>query len=240
MDPESAPTDQAMLEALRLRRGELRESMGALERAMAAPAEAGRSRWGQRVHVALVELSGDVREHIEITEGPDGLYRDVLKTSPRLSGAVNRLVSEHGLINSHVDDLLARLQTPEGAQDVDTVRDLGTALISVLLRHRQRGSDLVFEAYEVDIGGRDLTGPPACQFTSGPTQPGAPADTRVSRSGSTIVWPAGSRPAKLSRKQAQRHPTDQRAERANEQPVAPEPATALVVGDGDSCFHRQD
>ncbi len=59
----------------------------------------------------------------------------------------------HGLINRHVDDLLARLQTPESAQDVDTVRDLGTALISVLLRHRQRGSDLVFEAYEVDIGG---------------------------------------------------------------------------------------
>jgi hypothetical protein len=77
----------------------------------------------------------------------------VLKTSPRLSGAVARLVSEHGLIKSHVDDLLARLQTPEGAGDVDAVRDLGTALISVLLRHRQRGSDLVFEAYEVDVGG---------------------------------------------------------------------------------------
>jgi hypothetical protein len=153
MDPESATTDQAMLEALRLHRGELRESMGALERALAAPAKAGRARWGQRVHVALVELSGDVREHIDITEGADGLYRDVLKTSPRLSGAVARLVSEHGLIKSHVDDLLARLQTPEGAEDVDTVRDLGTALISVLLRHRQRGSDLVFEAYEVDIGG---------------------------------------------------------------------------------------
>jgi hypothetical protein len=159
MDPESARTDQAMLEALRLRRGELRESMGALERAMAAPAamappaEAGRSRWGQRVHVALVELSGDVREHIEITEGAGGLYRDVLKTSPRLSGAVNRLVSEHRMIQSHVDDLMARLQTPGGAEDVDAIRDLGTALISVLLRHRQRGSDLVFEAYEVDIGG---------------------------------------------------------------------------------------
>jgi hypothetical protein len=153
MDPESATADQAMLEALRLHRGELRESMGALERAMAAPAEAGRARWGQRVHVALVELSGDVREHIDITEGPDGLYRDVLKTSPPLSGAVARLVSEHGLIKSHLDDLMARLQTPDGAEDVDTVRDLGTALISVLLRHRQRGSDLVFEAYEVDIGG---------------------------------------------------------------------------------------
>ena len=55
-----------------------------------------------------------------------------------------------------------------------------------------------------------------------------------------IVWPARSRPAKLSRKQAQRHSTDERAGGADEQPVAPEPAAALVVGDGDSCFHRQD
>jgi hypothetical protein len=36
---------------------------------------------------------------------------------------------------------------------VDSVRDLGTALLGRLVRHRQRGSDLVFEAYEVDIGG---------------------------------------------------------------------------------------
>src|SRR5512133_3459005 len=62
----------------------------------------------------------------------------------------------------------------------------------------------------------------------------------LTRSGATIVWPARSRPAKLSRKQAQRHSTDERAEGADEQPVAPEPAAALVVGDGDSCFHRQD
>ena len=34
--------------------------------------------------------------------------------------------------------------------------------------------------------------------------------------------------------------TDERAERANEQPVAPEPAAALVVSDGDACLDRQD
>jgi hypothetical protein len=36
---------------------------------------------------------------------------------------------------------------------VDRVRGLGTALLGRLLRHRQRGSDLVYEAYQIDIGG---------------------------------------------------------------------------------------
>jgi hypothetical protein len=36
---------------------------------------------------------------------------------------------------------------------VDKIRDLGTLLLGVLVRHRQRGSDLVYEAYELDLGG---------------------------------------------------------------------------------------
>ena len=61
------------MEGLRRHRVELRESMSALEDALAAPATADRTRWAERVHVALVELSGDFRGHIDITEGRDGL-----------------------------------------------------------------------------------------------------------------------------------------------------------------------
>jgi len=153
MEPNSSTPDQAFLEALRRQRAELRESMSALEAALAAPAIAGRARWVQRVHVALMELAGDFREHIDITEGPEGLYREVVRTSPRLSDAVASLTREHMLINGRVDDLLARVTTPDVTGDVDRVRDLATALLGRLVRHRQRGSDLVFEAYEVDIGG---------------------------------------------------------------------------------------
>jgi hypothetical protein len=126
--------------------------MSTLEDALAAPATADQARWAQRVHVSLVELSGDFREHIDITEGPNGLYRDLLETSPRLSDAVASLTREHVLIRGQVDGLLARV-TPDAIEDVDRVRDLGTALLGRLVRHRQRGSDLVFEAYEFDIGG---------------------------------------------------------------------------------------
>jgi hypothetical protein len=153
MEPSSTAPDADLLEELRRHRAELRESISALEDALAAPAVSDRQRWAQRVHVAAVELAGDFREHVDLTEGPDGLYREVLKTSPRLSGAVDTLTREHARIRGQVDSLLARVGPSDGVVDVDRVRDLGTALLGRLVRHRQRGSDLVFEAYEFDIGG---------------------------------------------------------------------------------------
>jgi hypothetical protein len=153
MEPYSSTSGQAFLEELRRHRAELRESLSALEDALASPATADRARWAQRVNVALVELSADLREHIDLTEGPNGLYRDLLKTSPRLSGAVASLTREHVLICRQVDSLLARATAPDVIEDADRIRDLCTALLGRLVRHRQRGSDLVFEAYQFDIGG---------------------------------------------------------------------------------------
>jgi len=153
MEPNSSTSHEAFFEALRRHRAELRESLTALENALAAPALAGRARWVQRVQAALVELSADFREHIDITEGPDGLYRDVLKTSPQMSGVVSSLTGEHRLITEKVDALLTHVTSPDAIENVERIRDLGTALLGRLVRHRQRGSDLVFEAYEIDVGG---------------------------------------------------------------------------------------
>ncbi len=51
---------------------------------------------------------------------------------------------------SALEDALAGLDV---VADVDGVRSSGTALLGRLVRHRQRGSDLVLGAYEFDIGG---------------------------------------------------------------------------------------
>jgi hypothetical protein len=143
MEPNSSASDQAFLEELRRHRAELRESISVLEDALAAPATADQARWAQRVHVALVEVPGDFHQHIDIAEGPNGLYYDLLKTSPRLSDAVATLTREHELIRT----------APDAIEDAARVRGLGTALLGRLIQHRQRGSDLLFEAYEFDIGG---------------------------------------------------------------------------------------
>jgi len=153
MESIQSSSDQAFLEDLRRHRAELRESMVALEDALAAPATADHTRWAQRVHVALVELSGDFREHIDSRFQRQQLFRCFHESAPRLTGAVARLTGEHGLIRGQVDNVLARVTAPAVIEDVDRVRDLGTALLGRLVRHRQRGSDLIFDAYDFDIGG---------------------------------------------------------------------------------------
>ncbi|HZC53448.1 MAG TPA: hypothetical protein VE441_13250 [Mycobacterium sp.] len=107
----------------------------------------------ERVHVALIELAGDFRGHLAITEGPDGLHDELLATAPRLHGAATRMVREHSVIKDQIEDLIARACTPDITADVDQVREHATALLARLARHGQRGSDLIFEAYETDIGG---------------------------------------------------------------------------------------
>jgi hypothetical protein len=152
MDSSVTGQDRTFFDELRQRRAELRGSISALEHALASPATGGPGRWGERVHVALVELSADLSEHVRITEGPDGLYQELMKSAPRLSGAVSRLTREHTAVRDQIDRLLEYVDQPE-AVDTTRARELGTELIGTLVRHRQRGSDLVYEAYEVDLGG---------------------------------------------------------------------------------------
>ena len=151
--PSSSWSDHSFLEELRRRRAELRDSISALELALAAPRGGGRTHWVERVRVALVELSADLGVHVQLTEGPAGLYADIRGADPRLSEAVDRLTDEHGVLKEQVRTLIDRLTPPDTTEEVDDVRRLGTALLGTLVRHRQRGADLVYEAYEFDIGG---------------------------------------------------------------------------------------
>jgi hypothetical protein len=152
--PARSPTNAQVIEALRVRRAEPYESLSALEQALAAPAPGRMDAWAERVHVVVVELASDFKEHIAIAEGPNGVYRGVLSTTPRLSDAVARLTRDH----AEVDDLIQNLLTCVGATpvsgDVGAIRDLGTALLVRLIRSRQRSTALVYEAYQSDIGAK--------------------------------------------------------------------------------------
>jgi hypothetical protein len=152
MDPVLRLTVDS-LQAARLHRSELRGSMAALEQALAGATPGRAEAWAQRVHVALVELSADLRVHVELMEGPAGLHGEVLLAAPRLAGAVRRLAAEHVEITRLVDELLAGVDGPLDTGAVSDVRERGVALLGRLVRHRQAGADLVFEAYQADIGG---------------------------------------------------------------------------------------
>jgi hypothetical protein len=154
MARDEVAEDRALLEEVRRRRSELRDAMAALETALAAAAPSrDTAHWVERVHTALVELAGDLRQHVALTEGPDGLYQDLLRTAPRLSGPVASLTEDHARIGTALDEALLHTDGRATSVDVEQVRALGTALLGRIVRHRQRGADLVYEAYEVDVGG---------------------------------------------------------------------------------------
>jgi len=148
--PLPEPVDVA-----RTRRAELLAAITALERALAAPARD--PVWLARVHARADRLASAFDDHVLATEGPDGMYADILRTAPRLNFAVARLVAEHDdarisiiALGKQVDDRAG------GDRDaIERIREDGTELLARLGRHRQRGADLVFEAYEQDIGGCD-------------------------------------------------------------------------------------
>ena len=150
MDPEFA----AYLDRVRAHRAELGESMAALDAALALPIGLG-PLWRRRVRAALTELEHDLRDHRAITEEPGGLYADAVARAPRLASLAKLQMEEHLDFVEVVQRLLgereAGLESPEA---VAAHREAATALVGRVIRHRQRGADLIYEAYEVDIGGQ--------------------------------------------------------------------------------------
>lgn len=140
------------LERVRAARGELTESIRALEDALALPAGLGDT-WRRRVRAALTELAHDLRDHVEITEADGGLHADLLANAPRLALPVDALVADHRYFIEEVERLLAERDSGQARENADAHREAVGAMLTRLTRHRQRGSDLIYEAYEVDIGG---------------------------------------------------------------------------------------
>jgi hypothetical protein len=144
--------NRALLDTLRRRRGRLRESMTALESALARPASGDLMSWAVRVHVALVDLSADLRMHEDLTEGDDGLYAALHEVAPWLVDRVDALAGDQQRIRAVLHDLLLLIGGPYPMTDVETIRPHAVALLGDLARHRQRAADLVYEGLGVDIG----------------------------------------------------------------------------------------
>jgi hypothetical protein len=154
MDP-TVSTRTTELQAVRVRRAELRENIDALERALASPARGRAVVWGEAVHASLVIVADDFSAHVEVTEGPGGLHQAILSGDLRLANAVNALTAEHGQIAEEIAGLVADSAPPVTPDDVDGLRERANRLLGHLIRHRQQGADLIYEAFETDIGGGD-------------------------------------------------------------------------------------
>jgi hypothetical protein len=143
------------LEEVVRRRADLYQAILALERAAARPAVGREEEWVTGVVEALGEVEGEIADHIEITERRDGLYDEIVHAAPRLSRNTQRLRDEHPVMQEASSTLRARLTTMAGQDDLDVAetRDEIQHLLGLLVKHRQRGADLLWEAYSLDTGG---------------------------------------------------------------------------------------
>lgn len=158
-DPAALPSED-LLSATRARREELHGAICAVETVLASAAHD--PAWKPRLQRRLDRLAASFRVHVEATEGEDGLYSEVLRTSPRLAFAIEQLTAEHDQIEvllQTVRRLAADGDTlPQGPDLdawIDRVRSEGTQLIGLLTKHRQKGADLLYEAFAQDIGGNE-------------------------------------------------------------------------------------
>jgi hypothetical protein len=153
---EAHGSETALLRLARAQRADLRAAMLELEHALARPAPGRVDAWSERVHDALIELAATFERHIAVTEGDTGFLAEIRDHSPRLINAIERLRAEHERIRDELSSTLShirRLPAHAAEEDVESLRAHVTELVADLVRHRQHGADLVWEAHAVDIGG---------------------------------------------------------------------------------------
>jgi len=145
------------LREVRRRRADLHRALVDVEEAISGPAGGRIESWTADVTKMLHALLSTIDEHVEVTERIGGLYDEVQQRAPHLSNQLRRLHDEHPAMRAETLELLDRLENdPIGdAWPVGDVRDDVQRLLGRCVRHRQHGADLVWEAYNLDIGGHE-------------------------------------------------------------------------------------
>lgn len=150
--PEEALASDAGLETARERRVDLRRAMAWLENRVARPSAT--PAWRVDVEAALLELGEALDAHIGEVEGEDGLLASVVAHAPRLAGQASEMRADHDDLRAGFDRAWAACSGHEELESA-LVRRRVTSLLGRLAIHRQLGSELVFDAYNVDIGDGD-------------------------------------------------------------------------------------
>ncbi|HUF96049.1 MAG TPA: hypothetical protein VMO52_08210 [Acidimicrobiia bacterium] len=149
---DSELSEPVHVERARLRRLELHDAMTRLETQLARAS--GSDSWRHDLEKALSDLGASLEAHIQDVEGGEGLLSRVVDETPHLAAEVASLKEEHQQLSAARFRALATLRQP-GRPDPDVVRRRVTSLLGRLALHRQRGAELVYDAYSVDIGTGD-------------------------------------------------------------------------------------
>ena len=133
------------------RRG-VRQACIDLENALARPAGQDLTKWSAAITARFRDLIEAFRRHAEQSEGPEGLLPEIVESAPRLAHAVEQVQHEHQILLVEMARLESLTSDMHGTQ-IDEIREDSLRLLQDIAAHRQRGADLIYEAYSVDIEG---------------------------------------------------------------------------------------
>lgn len=145
-DRTDAPSEA--LRAAAAKRVQLKEALSRAEVAAASPSAA--TDWRPKLVAELEVLRTALDEHVEEVEAEDGLLTEMMTLAPRLANMIDHMRDEHPELCRQVADTI---ELAGGDASVAAVRTAVLDTLQAIARHRQKGADLVFEGYDVDIGG---------------------------------------------------------------------------------------
>ncbi len=135
-------------------RGRLRNAAIVFEQ-ISADVDANPDAWLVAIGVALEGLADAWHDHVTFTEGPGGLFEELLEETYEVAPEIDRLRRDHEVLIAHV--VRAReLLASDGAGPDDTRILLSlTGIAKLVDQHRRRGSDLLYRVYSVDVSAGD-------------------------------------------------------------------------------------
>jgi hypothetical protein len=151
----SQPTPSDPLAEIRRRRRGVRAALDALEHSVAAASSGREPEWIAGVVERLRDLQSAFAHHVALTEGPGGLFEEVMEHAPRLAHQIAMLGNEHVAISDALDSGMDLGKSASGREGAAEIREAAIDVMSQVTRHRHSGAGLVYEAYNVDIEAAD-------------------------------------------------------------------------------------
>ena len=127
------------------RRQDLYDAMRKLELSLARASSL--DDWLDTVDDALSDLEIALERHVRDIEARGGLFEEVIDRAPHLASDIERLRHEH-------EDLLVTCRSVRGLGAEVPTTEVSRKVLGLLGRlaiHRQRGAELLFDTYNVDL-----------------------------------------------------------------------------------------
>ncbi|MDJ0665175.1 MAG: hypothetical protein QNJ75_11480 [Acidimicrobiia bacterium] len=132
-------------------RSQLGLAMQRVELAAAAPAA--KDTWIPELTQHLRELDTAFDQYIRDVQAPLGLMDQIVDRAPRLQRSVETSAANLASVAGMIKEAVALVGAEDASNRVDEVREATMAALVALARHRQKCADLIYDAYDIDIGG---------------------------------------------------------------------------------------